>query len=127
MERINGISINNLVSFLAKKDDNLFVLDCRSFIAYNYGHVVGSVNVYCPPIVKRRSGDFVCIESMISDAEQRRKLTTSAYGKVIAYDDSTHKLDESSPDGSLNTVLKCILRDVHNIDNVVYLIGMLVA
>ncbi|PVD30606.1 hypothetical protein C0Q70_09879 [Pomacea canaliculata] len=58
---------------LSCSDSHTLILDCRPFMAFNKGHIVGAINVHCPPILKRRSGGFVALENIVPCAEKREK------------------------------------------------------
>ena len=51
--RAIALSPKELFELLRTRDDVL-VLDCRSFIAYNQGHIQGALNITCPTLLLKR-------------------------------------------------------------------------
>lgn len=48
-----GLDPHELAQML-RNPESALVLDCRSFLAYNQGHVVGAYNVTCPTLLLKR-------------------------------------------------------------------------
>ncbi|KAL8603693.1 hypothetical protein ACOMHN_017190 [Nucella lapillus] len=122
---VEGVSPDTLASLLSSPDQAgrpTLVVDCRPFMAYNSGHILESVNVHCPPILKRRSGGFVALENIVVDKERRERLQRGAYGSVVVYDQNTDDLQGADRESSLYSVLKSLGQQV-SMDSVVYLLG----
>ncbi|XP_076460769.1 dual specificity protein phosphatase 1-like [Babylonia areolata] len=138
---VEGVSTDTLATFLSGQncghnndnDDNsgvagpTLVVDCRPFMAYNTGHILGAVNVHCPPILKRRSGGFVALENIVVDEEKRGRLQRGGYGRVVVYDQSTadhlpSSSSEADRDSNLCSVLRSLRQQV-SLDQVFYLLG----
>lgn len=117
----NGITVEDAVA-LIENPDNTLVLDCRPFIAYNDNHVMNALNVYCPPILKRRSNGFVCLENIVTCERRRRQLQDGLYVRVICYDTDTEDLTQSGKDSNLYAVLKSLRQQV-DISHISYIIG----
>ena len=67
------------------------LVDCRSFLNYNADRITGSVNIFCPPLVKKRfSKSVLPLHTMLS-AETRATLCRSGVDVVVLYDDDTNE------------------------------------
>lgn len=117
----NGISAADAVAFIEATDTTL-VLDCRPFIAFNENHIVNAHNVYCPPILKRRSNGFVCLENIVTCERRRRQLQEGHYVRVVCYDTDTEDLAQSGKDSNLYAVLKSLRQQV-DISQISFIIG----
>ncbi len=101
---------------------NILLLDCRSFMDFDSCHIRGAHNVYCPPIVKRRSAGNVTLESVIRCPATRGLLIEGRCDMVVVYDDDSTSLDEVPMDSNTNLVLKT-LRDDSPVNAVYFLEG----
>lgn len=92
------VSAADLVKTLNEISNHL-VIDCRSFLVYNKGHVSGSLNIRCNSIMRRRSKGLFALENAITNSEKRREFEDGKYAMVVVYDDQGGKLevDENSP------------------------------
>lgn len=90
------------------------MLDCRPFMAFNEGHIRSSLNVHCPPILKRRSGGFVALENIVPCSEKREMLKSGQFNTILVYDSDTSDLTLSSKDSNLYSVLKSLRQQVEN-------------
>ena len=102
----------------------LLVVDCRPFTLFNSSHVDGAVNVYCPPIVRRRAGGVIPVVNVVRSAEALADLTSGRCRAVVVYDERSSSVDELDADsnaclslGSLATVLTsstplCLLKGI---------------
>ncbi|KAI4817118.1 hypothetical protein KUCAC02_009400 [Chaenocephalus aceratus] len=75
------------------KDDSAkcLLLDCRSFLAFNAGHIRGAVNARCNTIVRRRAkGSVLSLDQILAgDEEVRERLRSGMYSAVVLYDERT--------------------------------------
>lgn len=117
----NGISVSDAVEIVQDSDTTL-VLDCRPFIAFNDSHIINALNVYCPPILKRRSNGFVSLENIVTCERRRRQLQDGHYLRVLCYDTDTEDLTQSGKDSNLYAVLKSLRQQV-DISQICYIIG----
>lgn len=117
----NGISVSDAVEIVQDSDTTL-VLDCRPFIAFNDSHIINALNVYCPPILKRRSNGFVSLENIVTCERRRRQLRDGHYLRVLCYDTDTEDLTQSGKDSNLYAVLKSLRQQV-DISQICYIIG----
>ena len=65
----------------------LLVVDCRAFTSFNAGHVVGAVNVHCPPIVRRRAGGLIPAVNVLRSAEAVADVAAGRCRAVVLYDE----------------------------------------
>lgn len=102
--------------------DQLLVIDCRSFVAYNSNHVLGALNISCSDCISRKRlltgrvtvGDLV---SGADDAKGRyhRAAELAKSGnknavQVIVYDEDTINYDELPCSSPLRLVVSCLLK-----------------
>ncbi|XP_045188674.1 dual specificity protein phosphatase 1-like [Mercenaria mercenaria] len=118
----NGISVENVADCLQSNTTGTLLLDCRPFIAFNDNHVLDALNVYCPPILKRRSNGFVSLENIVTCERKRKLLQEGQYKSVIVYDADTTDLAHSAKDSNLYPVLKSLRQQV-DIEQVNFIIG----
>ena len=118
----NGISAAAVRDCIKVSAVPMLILDCRPFIAYNMKHIVDAENVYCPPILKRRSNGFVALENIVTCERKRRLLLDGHYKTVIVYDEETRDLAMSAKDSNLYSVLKSFRQQV-DIGKVDFIIG----
>jgi hypothetical protein len=98
VESVETITAGDLAQCLLDKTDAPLIIDCRSFIAYNAGHVATSINVNCADRLmrKRLMGGKVRLVDLIACPEAKRRLAEGGCTKVVAYDDDTVKVTTSS-------------------------------
>ncbi|XP_005091785.1 dual specificity protein phosphatase 1 [Aplysia californica] len=123
MENVRGLNVMEVTAVLAsEKSCRVLVLDCRPFIAFNHSQIAHSVNVHCPPILKRRSGGFIALENIVPCVEKRSQLLSGAFPDVIVYDERTQELNQAASDSNILSVIKSLLKQVENL-NVRYIVG----
>ncbi|KAK7011405.1 dual specificity protein phosphatase 1 [Biomphalaria glabrata] len=116
MEAVCGLTVLQVSDMLATRNaDHILIIDCRSFMAYNQGRIVQSVNIHCPPILKRRSGGFIALENIVPCDSKRADLLKGAYPTVLVYDECTVELTQAHSDSSLLSVIKSLLKQVGDI------------
>lgn len=118
----NGISVRKAAECVRCEENRALLLDCRPFIAYNDNHIRGAVNVYCPPILKRRSNGFVSLENIVPCEHKRKLLQDGHYDTVVVYDTDTTDLSLSGKDSNLYPVLKSLRQQV-DLSQVSYIVG----
>lgn len=98
VESVETITAGDLAQCLLDKTDAPLIIDCRSFIAFNAGHVATSINVNCADRLmrKRLMGGKVRLVDLIACPEAKRRLAEGGCTKVVAYDDDTVKVTTSS-------------------------------
>ena len=99
-EQLQHLLLNNSVK------ESLLLIDCRSFLEYNSGHISAAHNVHCPPIVKRRAAGSLSLQNILRDAESRSRFLSGQYSNIVVYDDRTVDLQCLSADSILLMVLK---------------------
>lgn len=102
----------------------VLVLDCRSFVAYNSGHIVDSINVHCPAILRRRCGGRLPLRTVIPNSNVRTLLSNNHCFPVVLYDDyglSAKSVNEHE-ESTAAFVAKC-LRTEADLKTIYYLEG----
>ncbi|XP_059162112.1 dual specificity protein phosphatase 1-A-like [Physella acuta] len=123
MENVCGLNVTEVTEVLASgNSDQILIIDCRSFLAFNQSRIVESVNIHCPPILKRRSGGFISLENIVPCEEKRAMLLKGVYPNVLVYDDNTLELAQASSDSNLLSVIKSLLKQVDSL-SVRFIIG----
>jgi len=90
------ISASQLTRVVENCSANLLLVDCRPFPIFNKDHIKGSVNAFCPPILKRRvaSRGFVRLESVVSP-DIRHRLRSGEFSTLVLYDEAGELKDAS--------------------------------
>ncbi|OTF80237.1 hypothetical protein BLA29_010167 [Euroglyphus maynei] len=57
----------------------ILLIDCRSFLAHNESHIIHSVNVFCPPFLRRRNGTKPLLKTLFPDNLVQDRLITDFY------------------------------------------------
>lgn len=117
-----GISVETAVESLKSDAATTLILDCRPFIAFNENHILDASNVYCPPILKRRSNGFVSLENIVTCERKRKLLNEDHYRSVIVYDADTAEIAQSAKDSNLYAVLKSLRQQV-DLEQVNFIVG----
>lgn len=90
------------------------LLDCRSFFAFNAGHIAGSVNVRFSTIVRRRAKGAMGLEHIVPNAELRGRLLAGAYHAVVLLDERSASLDGAKRDGTLALAAGALCREARS-------------
>ncbi|XP_074086882.1 dual specificity protein phosphatase 8 [Macrotis lagotis] len=99
------VDAKKLASLLRRGAGGPLVIDSRSFVEYNSGHVLSSVNICCSKLVKRRlQQDKVSISELIQPAS-RMKVETEERRDVVVYDQSTRDASVLAADSFLSILL----------------------
>ncbi|XP_023226280.1 dual specificity protein phosphatase 1-like [Centruroides sculpturatus] len=87
----------------------VLILDCRSFLAYNDGHIIDSLNIHCPSILRRRSGGTLPLSTLISDARVRDLILTNVHRTIILYEEHSRPIHD---DTMTSFVAKCLKNEI---------------
>ncbi|XP_036077205.1 dual specificity protein phosphatase 8 isoform X1 [Rousettus aegyptiacus] len=94
-----------LASLLRGGPGGPLVIDSRSFVEYNRGHVLSSVNICCSKLVKRRlQQGKVTISELIQPAA-RSQVEATEPQDVVVYDQSTRDASVLAADSFLSVLL----------------------
>lgn len=81
------------------------LVDCRSFLNYNTDRIIGSVNIFCPPLVRKRfASSGLPLATMLS-AETRATLCRGGVDTLVLYDDVTDEDNWNSRSSELLLVM----------------------
>ena len=97
----NEVNAFELVSLL-KEEKNVLIIDCRSFLVFNKGHISGAINIRCNSIMRRRSKGLFALENAITSTEKKADFLSGKYYSVAVYDDQGGNLCENE-----NASIKC--------------------
>ncbi|BFZ01017.1 hypothetical protein BsWGS_04056 [Bradybaena similaris] len=123
METVCGLRVTEVTKALASDTSHqLLIIDCRSFMAFNQGHILESVNIHCPPILKRRSGGFIALEHIVPCEGKRSQLLRGLFSNVVVYDENTQELGQVAGDSNLLSVIQSLLKQVDRL-TVRFIIG----
>ncbi|KAM8970041.1 LOW QUALITY PROTEIN: dual specificity protein phosphatase 8 [Sarcophilus harrisii] len=104
-----------LASLLRRGAGGPLVIDSRSFVEYNSGHVLSSVNICCSKLVKRRlQQDKVSIAELIQPAS-RMKVEAEERQDVVVYDQSTRDASVLAADSFLSILLSKLDSCFHSV------------
>lgn len=122
-----NITVDILEQQLRNRNALCLVLDCRPFLAYNESHILNSVNIHCPQILRRRKGGNLPLRTIIPDVLIRDRLSSKYFNTVILYDewsfnDQANKVNEVADDSMISLVAKCLQQEA-SLKNVYVLDG----
>lgn len=101
------LTVVNMVSSLSQK---CIVLDCRSFLSFNAAHIKGSLNVHCPPILKRRlHRGTSTLDCLLTSPESKRRLAEAE--TLILYEDRTQDWKDLEIDNTMKIIYMLLRRE----------------
>lgn len=110
----------------SKQQHRLLALDCRSFVAYNAGHILDAVNVHCPAILRRRCGGRLPLRTLIPNSNIRSMLANNQCFPIVLYDDYGVNVknlsDLTGEESTAAFVAKCLRTEV-DLKTIYYLEG----
>lgn len=108
------LDAGGLRTLLRERAAQCLLLDCRSFFAFNAGHIAGSVNVRFSTIVRRRAKGAMGLEHIVPNAELRGRLLAGAYHAVVLLDERSASLDGAKRDGTLALAAGALCREARS-------------
>ena len=108
---VGSLDAGGLRTLLRERAAQCLLLDCRSFFAFNAGHIAGSVNVRFSTIVRRRAKGAMGLEHIVPNAELRGRLLAGAYHAVVLLDEHSAALDAAKRDGTLALAAGALCRE----------------
>lgn len=108
---VGSLDAGGLRTLLRERAAQCLLLDCRSFFAFNAGHIAGSVNVRFSTIVRRRAKGAMGLEHIVPNAELRGRLLAGAYHAVVLLDERSASLDGAKRDGTLALAAGALCRE----------------
>lgn len=108
------LDAGGLRALLRERAAQCLLLDCRSFFAFNAGHIAGSVNVRFSTIVRRRAKGSMGLEHIVPNAELRGRLLAGAYHAVVLLDERSTALDGAKRDGTLALAAGALRREARS-------------
>ena len=106
-----NISADILEQQLRNRNALCLILDCRPFLAYNESHIQNSINIHCPPILRRRKNGHLPLRTIIPDKLTRERLSSKYFHTIILYDELTANDTGKSEDSMINLVAKCLQQE----------------
>lgn len=103
------ISPCRLQQMLEEKHNALQIVDCRSFMHYNSDRILTSINVYCPPLLRKRYPSCLPLESVVSQETQKCLLRPNLEA-VILHDLDTDEFSNDSAKAELLLTVKSLVR-----------------
>lgn len=92
-ELMTPISPVTAINMVLSQPTHCIFVDCRSFLAYNVAHIRDSVNIHCPPILRRRFQRGSATLSTLLTCPKTRTLLTEAE-TLIYYADGSYTEQE---------------------------------
>lgn len=124
--KVNENEENTDESNFGKRKHRVLVLDCRSFVSFNNGHIPDAVNVHCPAILRRRCGGRLPLRTIIPNSNVRSSISSNHCFPVVLYDDFGQNVknlsDLTGDDSTAAFVAKC-LRNEADLKTIYYLEG----
>ena len=103
------LSPRELGQMMESRPSSVQLVDCRSFLNYNSDRITGSVNIFCPPLVKKRFCNSVLPLNTMLSAETRATLCRSVVDVVVMYDDDTDEESWQSRKCDLQLVMDSLM------------------
>ena len=101
------LTVVNMASSLSHK---CTVIDCRSFLSFNAAHIKGSLNVHCPPILKRRlHRGTSTLDCLLTSPESKRRVADAE--TLILYEDGTQDWKDLGMDSTMKTIYMLLRRE----------------
>ncbi|KAK7488745.1 hypothetical protein BaRGS_00020042 [Batillaria attramentaria] len=100
------LTARQLGRLMETRPSSVQLVDCRSFLNYNSDRITGSVNIFCPPLVRKRFANSGLPLATMLSSETKATLCRSGVDTVVLYDDET---DEESVAGSQRCDLQLVL------------------
>ena len=97
------ITAQQLIELTTVKSDYMLI-DCRSFLIYNKGHISGATNVRCNSIMKRRNKGALSLENAITNGRIREEFLAGKFSTVVVYDDQGEKIESGENVKSSKTI-----------------------
>lgn len=86
------------------------LIDCRSHLAYNSARIKTSLNINCPPILKRRlHRGSATLNSIVICPESRERLEEADI--FVVYDERTHDWRTLENDNTMKIIAKVLRRE----------------
>lgn len=120
---VGSLDAGGLRTLLRERAAQCLLLDCRSFFAFNAGHIAGSVNVRFSTIVRRRAKGAMGLEHIVPNAELRGRLLAGAYHAVVLLDERSAALDAAKRDGTLALAAGALSREARAAAQIFFLKG----
>ncbi|XP_067656981.1 dual specificity protein phosphatase 1-A-like [Haliotis asinina] len=103
------ISPCRLQQMLEEKHNALQIVDCRSFMHYNTDRILTSINVYCPPLLRKRYPSCLPLETIVSKETQKCLLRPNLEA-IILHDLDTDEFSSDSTKAELLLTIKSLVR-----------------
>lgn len=108
-----------VVNMASSPSQKCTVIDCRSFLSFNSAHIKGSLNVHCPPILKRRlHRGTSTLDCLLTSPESKRRLADAE--TLILYEDGTQEWKDLEMDNTMKIIYMLLRRE--RIDKNLYFI-----
>jgi dual specificity MAP kinase phosphatase len=90
----------------------LLIIDSRSFLDYNDGHVIQSINIGCSKLIKRRLiSNKITIHELIKGTMEE----TEDGGRIIVYDQETLDTTSLAKDNFMFVVLNKLVKSFKDV------------
>ena len=97
-----------------RQSNPFLLLDCRSFIAYNLGHINGALNISCADRFTRRrlAGGRARVGDLVSGTDSAKDIYQELWeADFVLYDDNTSDPSVVLPSNPLHTVLSALRKE----------------
>lgn len=106
----------NMTSSLSQK---CIVIDCRSFLSFNAAHIKGSLNVHCPPILRRRlHRGSSTLDCLLKSPELKRRVADAEI--LFLYGEGTQDWNDLEKDNTMKILYMLLRRE--RVDKTLYFI-----
>lgn len=98
---------------LRTSPEPVVILDCRSFLAYNFKHIAGAINVNCTTNLakKRLQQGKISLVDLVTSEYGKECLKNGKFAKAVVYDECTSELEKAPSSHPVKLVLSSLLND----------------
>ncbi|XP_041371122.1 dual specificity protein phosphatase 1-like [Gigantopelta aegis] len=94
------------------EDHFVLYIDTRSFMQYNNERILSAVNIYCPPLLRKRHPSCVPLENILSD--EIKQILRRDNQTVILYDEDSDEFSMDNQKSDLNLIHRSLIRFLGN-------------
>ncbi|CAG0899060.1 unnamed protein product [Darwinula stevensoni] len=101
--RVEPMKPDQLAAMLNDPKEKVMLLDCRSFLDFNEGHILNAVNVWCSKLLSRRlQQNKVSAREILSNTFHLELEDTR---QIVLYDQNSQDLEDLDPDGFVSILM----------------------
>jgi len=109
----NTCSKQNNIRTSNSSSSPIMIFDCRSFLAYNFKHISGAINVNCTNnmMKKRLQQGKITLADLVNSDYEKECLRNGTWAKAVVYDECTTELEKMPASHPTKLVLSSLMHD----------------